>query len=805
MKQLFSIGIILSFFITIPSSVSAQSVSPTLCTEQNVFSTPNTGGFALDSAEIAASRSAMSWIYSMMEPLGAESNGGEVYLAQVYDFDHTGSISGSFTTEIPADYPVINPSLLTVTNPVPLANNYRGIVSGTANGINTAGTHIVRAYLFTDQEYEQPGVVPAPVAADGSWNIDLSAIPVEFVGSWHFRLYEIASNTEVGESWPREDILKDLEISLFSVTDAEYFIATQRALPTRLFNFPTTTSGTKRIKLIDNKGTISVADDVVLDTYTGGTGLVRSYELSAGEAGFGTSFQERSYVYDQALALSAAITLGDSTQASDLAGGLIQFQVSGGANDGAFTFSAPQLAPTARDEILRTGAHSIALYSLLQYIEYAPGNPDISVYRSSATRALAYLDTMKATTEPQKGLYKGGSGRYVADVFEDYIIPWASTEHNLDTWHVFKKAQKVLVDNSYAAEALELKNAMLSKLWNPGAERFYQGYGPTAPDSADALDTSSWGSMMLIGIGDNSKSETSLERLSVYQHTDVETGITGWAPYADVASYTGATPTVWYEGSFGVLMAYARNNLEALYESTLDDLKRGQLASGAFRYATDEDSLYEIITAPSIASTAWYILSTTGRDSFWQECSYIAPPASEVNQISNSSGGGTKRVCRDELAINFNNTKFGRTDNTLCKYPEMDTIEVVNFEVPVVKVVEQTPAVIQGATSMITPSIEVVPELGMETLSGIGREEVGADALETVGEVFISEINSIYEPISGFTSANTKSSIVDSTKEEDLFDYDQLDPIIIEEFPSFWEMLVNTIRNITGKIIQIFK
>jgi hypothetical protein len=377
--------------------------------------------------------------------------------------------------ENPTNYPVVNPSHLIVTNPLAPENNYRGVVTGTAREVITNNTHEVRAYLLTDTEYEQPGVIPGTVASNGSWSLDLSAIPIGFAGSWRFRLYEIATNTEIGESWPREDILDGLEISLFSVTDAEYFIAKDRALPSQLFSFGTTTAGTKRVKLIDTRGTLTTGDDVVLDSYTGGTGLVRSYELSVGNEGFGTPFQERNYVYDQALALSSAISIGDIDRASDLATGLVKSQQSGGDYDGAFFFSVPQLSPTSGETIFRTGAHSIALYSLLHYIEANPGDSKISIYYESAQRALSYLDGLRVDMGPQEGLYLGGSGRYISDVYEDYSIPWASTEHNLDTWHAFKKAQKVLNDDLYESKAISLQNTILSKLWNPGSERFSEG------------------------------------------------------------------------------------------------------------------------------------------------------------------------------------------------------------------------------------------------------------------------------------------------------------------------------------------
>lgn len=788
MKKTLSFLIIISSLITYSYSAHAQSVSTELCTNQNVFSTPNSGDFALDEGEKDQARKAMNWIYTMMEPLGSTSNGGEIYLDQVYGFDHINSVSGGISLDDLSRYPIINPSPLTVISPANLEDSYRGVVAGEVSFAVTPGAYEVRAYLFTDAEYLQSAVIPGVVDADGLWSLDLSTVPSSFMGSWRFRLYEISTDNQIGESWPQENILENLEISLFSVTDAEYFIATQKATPDLNFNFDSTTIGTKRVKLIDNKRTDTATDDIVLDSYTGGTGLVRSYELSPGDEGFGTPFQERSYVYDQALSLSSALSFGELNKASDLVNGLILSQQSGGVSDGAFFFSVPQLSPTTGDTIFRTGAHSIALYSLLQYIQTNPNDSNIDTYRNSAYRALAYLDTLKVTSGPQQGLYLGGSGRYISDAYQDYDIPWASTEHNLDTWHTFKKAYKVFDDEDYLNKATSLEDSIIAKLWNPVTQRFYQGYGPNEPDPADALDTSSWGSMMLIGVGEKAKSESSLDRLSVYQYTDVETGITGWGPYTNTGGYPGAIPTVWYEGSFGVLMAYARNNLGSLYQSTLDDLKRGQLPSGAFRYATDRDVTYEIITAPSVASTAWYILSTVGRDNFWQECSFV-----ENHNKNTSSGGRVRLVCTDQQAINFKDSRFARSDNSLCKYSQVFlNKEEDNKEERSQRKIEDTSTLIQ----------ETVDSSG-DTFTDVKVEYEINNKINIIG-ASVKE-NIIYESVEGITPVIPRSDysnqpeVIKKDTESTIYK-----PIVVEQFSTFWEILIQFFKNIITSIIDFF-
>lgn len=792
LKHFFILLVILT--LSLLSNISytqAQQVNNQLCTSDDVFQTPDTGSFVLDAGEELQARDAMNWIYSMMEPLGERSNGGDINFDEFYNFDYEGVISGSYSLETPSDFPEINPSPLVITSPSIIPDGYRGIVTGTVNNITTAGTHEVRPYLYTDTEYPQL-VTPGSVDASGNWSLDLSSVSLSFSGSWRFRLYEVSTNTQVGESWPRQGVLENLEIRLYSVTDAEYLSFKQEVLPGGVYSFPRSFSGTKRVKLINNNGTVSELDDIILDSSTTGTGLVRSYELFQGDIGYGTSFQERTYSYDQALAVSSALSFRENTRAKDLVNGLILLQHEGGTTDGAFYFSAPQLSPSSTDPIFRTGAHSIALYSLLHYIEENPTDPDIGIYINSANKALNYLDTMFVSAGPQEGLYLGGSGRYVSDEYEDYTVPWASTEHNLDTWHTFKKAAKVLNDDTYRLKAEVLESAMLEKLWNPTLNRFYQGYGLTGPDIADALDTSSWGSMVLIGINEIQKAQSSINRIGIYEYTDVETGITGWGPYSKLGGYPGAVPNVWYEGSFGVLMAYARNNLGELYQSTLDDLKQGQLASGAFRYATEIDSRYEIINSPSVASTAWYILSTIGRDNFWQECSFVTSnisiPDQNIHPSSDTKGSSIRYVCSDPKAINYD--EFGKSNNNLCEYTNEITLPdttVINIE-PVILIPEITNnSEDENILDRQRSQDSLIQLSDQESINQILKEEYAMTQTSSNQKVPISK--------------ESDFMIGDSDVEQPFFHTNE--SVVFEEFPSIWIMVWNAIRKFFTNIINI--
>ena len=429
-------------------------------------------------------------------------------------------------------------------------------------------------------------------------------------------------------------VYQGVEFRQYVVADAAYYLGSAPAYTDGSFMFNSSNNGRKLIQLVDTN------TDEVLAEYADVTGLVRSYAYTPGEQGYGTSIADRSFSYDQGLSLFAAMGTNDHAFAKTLVNGLLLMQTKTGPHAGGFVFSAPQLSPSEADPSYRTGSHSITTDALLAYIQKYPDDPDIETYRSAALVALAFIERTFADSGPLEGLYRGGYGAYVGaqQIFDPtFTIEWASTEHNIDTWHTFMRAAAVLNDTQYSTKAAALATAIMAKLYNGAEQRLNQGLAPSEVDPADPLDVNSWGAIQLSGSGRHDEAIAALARVSRFENE--KNGIVGYAPFYSSGGYPGATETVWYEGTFGVALAHYRLGDTAAYRAVINNSAAGQEADGSFRYATTVDAKYEIGASRSVASTAWYVLATTARDSIWNACVYTAPP--EIPEVAPEAPGDT--------------------------------------------------------------------------------------------------------------------------------------------------------------------
>lgn len=267
----------------------------------------------------------------MMKPRVSTTTGqAEIAPDEPYADGYQGVMNGSFTLNEARE--TVSNTPLKVTSPDELSDSYRGVINGSASVPDPSKDYVVRAYLKTDSEYEQDEAVGGSVQADGSWTIDTTSVG-DYSGSWALRLYEVESDTQVGLSWPRPVQYKDLAIRYYLLTGGLYIQSEQEAQASGRWSFTANNNeGDKVFEVVDTKTGDILAEHVKLES----TGMIRSYEYLPGIDGYGTSREQNSYTYDQALALMVAIAHGDKDMADELLGGLELIQVTEGELAGAF-------------------------------------------------------------------------------------------------------------------------------------------------------------------------------------------------------------------------------------------------------------------------------------------------------------------------------------------------------------------------------------------------------------------------------------------------------------------------------------
>ena len=383
-------------------------------------------------------------------------------------------------------------------------------------------------------------------------------------------------------------------------------------------HFMSSTPGIKRVRLLRTSNSEVLASSPIV------TGNLRSYIVEPGQPGYGTAFAEQCYVYDQAVALMAAVAAGSETSHL-LAQGIMRLQTTTGTHAGAFRFSGRQESPQYGDPAYRTGAHAFAVHSLLAYMLAYPQRA--ATVKASAESGLAWLYARTATSGNGQGLVLGGFGVYTPvggggqSFKEDYPLEWASTEHNIDAYFCYRIAHRVL-GGQWGIRATALSQVMMSKLWNAFEGRLHQGIGPAGVDTADPLDIHSWGAIFLHHIGETAKAVESMsdDQLEPFLHKGMVAPngniVTGYSTAYPGEGYADMIPHVWWEGTFSVAYAMKKIGQGSRALKVIDLAQPGQNPDGSFPYVNKSVPAYELSPYRSVASSAWAVLADIGAGVF---------------------------------------------------------------------------------------------------------------------------------------------------------------------------------------------
>ncbi|MCF7928733.1 MAG: hypothetical protein K9L68_07265 [Spirochaetales bacterium] len=351
----------------------------------------------------------------------------------------------------------------------------------------------------------------------------------------------------------------------------------------------------------------------------------------------------RAYIYDSALAAIAFTMTERYQEAED-----VLFALSRQLRpDGSLWFGVNLDNDWPSEEghqgaTVRSGASAWAGYAAVYYIKKRKAeDPDFTTGDRISRRILFFAEktarhllSLQITDpdDPRYGLVTGGMGTYTlrvneeGEVVSDYAdtqIGWASTEHNIDVYFLFRDLAEITGGGRYRNGAQMVAEGLLS-LWNKEHNQLIQGIKKDGRrDTVLPLDTSSWGSMFLRSAGYTEKAEAALEA-GIDRFRVGKSG--RYRPYADDPVYPDKAVSRayldnpgaawngidinWPEGALGMAAALVKSEDADRIDHAIEIIQAAAELSeeGGIPYASREIP-HQFSTYPSVASTAWLVIA----------------------------------------------------------------------------------------------------------------------------------------------------------------------------------------------------
>ncbi len=502
------------------------------------------------------------------------------------------------------------------SNVVLRAADGNSIITGTLGTFTSNPSSAYRILVTSESDVEYAWALEQ--AGEGSFSITR---PRPFGGKIKLRLVELqngCARSVVGQVWAEENAADrgawpDLRIEYRSITTVIPSSPTSVVPANRdgAWSVTLVPSGIGRVSLVD------VGTKRIYGEHTMSSGLLRSFNVPAADAGQTTDevyyegFNDCCFLYDQAVALIGFIQLGDRDAARRMVDILLVVQ----NPDGGYPFANHQSIPFEHNTgFIRTGAVAWVCYALL--IADKPEFRGWFTQRTAnaAKRCLEHLLTYKNSL----GLLNGGKGRYIGSVLHpDFIIPWWSTEHNIDAWWCFALAAELYGDASYRMIADTIRAELETTGWNGTNRIFWQGgivtNGHNSPDGQHALDVMSWGGVLLDRWGKSELTAGAIARMRrLYFVIDQESGLSGFTTFVPADGYPlGTVVSPWYEGSFGVVIVIRTLDPQQAND-LMATLVKAQNSDGSYPYAVRADPINQIHAFPCAIAAAWNVLAYSG-------------------------------------------------------------------------------------------------------------------------------------------------------------------------------------------------
>ncbi len=235
--------------------------------------------------------------------------------------------------------------------------------------------------------------------------------------------------------------------------------------------------------------------------------------------------------------------------------------------------------------------------------------------------------------DPRYGLLTGGHGAYASDYsYSDIEIEWCSVEHQCSALQALEGCSLLLKQDRYKEAAELVRDQLFLRCYDAENGRFYQGINSGKPDTAWALDCTTWAGMLIFSVVNSDCSKTCMatarevyltEGKEIVQSSDNDyynqtysspDTFSGFKPYSDkTADYEGAPDLVWTEGTLGyaaLALMLGKWDEAKSYVDECIDLQNCENGTGGVLYVTATYAMlpWEFHVWESVVSSAWLYL-----------------------------------------------------------------------------------------------------------------------------------------------------------------------------------------------------
>jgi hypothetical protein len=331
----------------------------------------------------------------------------------------------------------------------------------------------------------------------------------------------------------------------------------------------------------------------------GGGRFLYSYENS-----------NRSFLYDQALAVLAFVHADRRSAAEDILNGLAHLQTPEGSWAFQYETESGSIIP-AEEKLSPAGAVAWVAMAIEAYeLKYSADRS--GKFQPVLEKTLKYLSSQRVKVE-----WKGTVSHPVA--FSPTRGNIVSFEHNLDAYAVFANAPHNLPLAKENAESAASIRTFLESMWT--SNRFNAGFDveQSEPNLDEYyLDTQSWG-ILALGLSGSQGQDFRQGLATNCSEFQASEPVSGFVfTHARNRAPASASP-VWTEGSLGMMLAMKVSRIQNCdgkklsdFEASMDQLTH---KDGGVPYAT-ESSDPDFSSSSSVAGTAWKYFFRKGFNPF---------------------------------------------------------------------------------------------------------------------------------------------------------------------------------------------